>query len=347
MLDNLKLFHEKDTVDTLGATERQYEQLVQKTTVSGRKNFDSVHNVVYAGMGGSALAALFVQVWPGLSEPFEIVRGYDLPGYVAQDTLVIAASVSGNTEETLSALAQAEVKGAQIAVITGGGELRRIAEQKGYLQVSIPKMAYSRGNMLTTFRLLLQVLDTAGILKRNYQSELEKAAGFLHAASQHWRPDVPTAQNKAKQIAQELLGRSIVVYSGPRLYPAAYKWKVDFNENAKQVAWANQYPEFNHNEFSGWSKQPVDKPYAVVELRSGLENPRIQKRFELSERLLSGMRPAPIIIDVEGEDLLEQLLWSTMLGDFVSLYLAFASGVNPIPLPLVDKLKDALNKIGS
>lgn len=346
MLDDLRLFHEKDALDALGATEHQYEQLRQRVTLEGNARFANVHNVIYAGMGGSALPALFVQVWPGLMKPFEVLRGYDVPDYVDQNTLVIAASVSGNTEETLSALSQAAARGAQIAIITGGGELQRIAKQNGYLYALVPKMAYARGNMFVILRTLLQLLDVADILKDKdgYQAELAKTAVFLQTAGQSWRPDIPTAQNRAKQIAQELLGRSVVMYSGPRLYPAAYKWKVDFNENSKQIAWANQYPEFNHNELTGWSKQPVEKPYAVVELRSMLENPRIQRRFDLSERLLSGMRPAPIIIEVEGQNLPQQLLWSTMLGDFVSLYLAFASGVNPAPLPLVDKLKDALKK---
>jgi glucose/mannose-6-phosphate isomerase len=139
------------------------------------------------------------------------------------------------------------------------------------------------------------------------------------------------------------MGKSIVVYSGPKLSPVAYKWKLGFNENAKQIAWVNQYPELNHNEFTGWSKQPVDKPYAVIELRSSLEHPRIQKRFEVTERLLSGIRPSPLVVDAEGESLLTQLVWSAVLGDFVSVYLALLNGLNPAPLELVDKLKQAMS----
>src|SRR6185437_9932961 len=111
-------------------------------------------------------------------------------------------------------------------------------------------------------------------------------------------------------------------YSGPKLYPATCRWKIGINENAKQVAWANQYPELNHNEFTGWSRQPVEKPYAVVELRSTLEHPRVQKRFEETERLLSGMRPVPIVVNTQGSTVLEQLAWAALLGDYASIYLA-------------------------
>jgi glucose/mannose-6-phosphate isomerase len=127
------------------------------------------------------------------------------------------------------------------------------------------------------------------------------------------------------------------------MFPAAYKWKISFNENAKQVAWTGQYPEFNHNEFIGWSKQPVDKPYAVIDLRSKLEHKRIQKRFEVSERLLSGMRPSPIVVNAEGSTVLEHLLWTVALGDFVTLYTALLNGVNPAPVDLVETFKKSLD----
>jgi glucose/mannose-6-phosphate isomerase len=137
---------------------------------------------------------------------------------------------------------------------------------------------------------LLDILSAAGLLAVDAHAELAKVAAFLKTEVQSWLPTVPTATNPAKQLALEALGKSVVIYGGPKMFPAAYKWKISFNENAKQVAWAGQYPEFNHNEFIGWSKQPVDKPYLVIDLRSSLEHPQIQKRFELSARLRPGVR---------------------------------------------------------
>jgi glucose/mannose-6-phosphate isomerase len=139
------------------------------------------------------------------------------------------------------------------------------------------------------------------------------------------------------------MGKSVVIYAGPNLSPAAYKWKIGCNENAKQVAWCNTLPEFNHNEFIGWSGNATDKPYAVVDLRSNLEHLRVQKRFEVTERLLSGMRPAPHVVEVQGDTILEQLLWAIAYGDFVTLYLALLNGVDPAPVDLVEKFKKALN----
>lgn len=343
MLDDLKYIHERDAQDALGIAEKQSQQLLQQFELRGAADIQDVRNVVYAGMGGSALAALLVHTWPKLQIPFEVVREYDLPAYVNEHTLVIAASYSGNTEETLEALQHAETAGAQIAVIAGGGKLQEAAEAKDYLLGILPKAAQPRYAVLANYKLLLTILERVGVLDTAMLGELESAAPFLHQAVQTWLPTVPAASNPAKQLALEAIGKSVVVYGGPKLFPAAYKWKISFNENAKQVAWAGQYPEFNHNEFIGWSKQPVDKPYLVIDLRSSFEHPRVQKRFEVSERLLSGMRPSPEIIEAQGSTVLEQLLWTIALGDFVSLYTGLANGLNPAPVELVEKFKKELN----
>jgi glucose/mannose-6-phosphate isomerase len=168
------------------------------------------------------------------------------------------------------------------------------------------------------------------------------AVETLKVATAAWRPDVATKDNYAKQLALEVIGKSVVMYGGPLTYPAAYKWKISFNENAKNVAWVNQYSEFNHNEFLGWTSHPLDKPYCVIDLRSSFEHPQIQKRFELSARLLSGRRPAPQTVTAVGETLLDQLLWLVALGDFVSLYTAILNGLNPTPVDLIEKFKREL-----
>jgi glucose/mannose-6-phosphate isomerase len=341
VLDDLKMIHERDAQDMLGIAEKQGGQLRYAFTLHGNNELKGAQHIVYGAMGGSALPALFVTSWPMAKVPLEIVRGYDVPLYVGSNTLFIASSFSGNTEETLEAIGQAEERGAKIAVITNGGRLKQLAEEKGYVLAVLP-VAFPRISLWYSFRALLEILERADVLAGDFRPELEQTSQFLDATVASWRPDMATSKNMAKQIAQELMGKSIVLYSGPKLYPAAYKWKISCNENAKQIAWANQYPEFNHNEFTGWSKQPVSKPYAVIELRSSLEHPRIQKRFVVTERLLSGMRPAPTEVHVGGRTLLEQLVWSAALGDYVSIYLALLNGLNPASLELVDKLKQAL-----
>lgn len=342
MLDDLKLIHDRDPDDTLGIAERQWQQLTEKFEVN--VDGSGIENIVYSGMGGSALAALLSVSWPGYDIPFEVVRNYDIPGYVSSKTLFIACSYSGNTEETISSIAKAEAKGARICVIAGGGKLREIATEKNYPLIILPKAEQPRYAVLFNLRALVDILISAGLVDgAKVTKEMEAASKFLEGASKKWQATVPTESNFAKQIALEAVGKSAVVYAGPIFAPVAYKWKISFNENAKQVAWWGQYPEFNHNEFIGWSEQPTVKPYLVIDLRSNLENPRITERFELSAKLLSGKRPEPIVVQLEGSNVLEQITYAIMLGDFTTLYTAVLNGVSPAPVVLVEKFKKELS----
>lgn len=344
MFNDLKAIHQRDSEDTLGIAEKQFEQYAHNFGFKWQAPRE-IREVIVAGMGGSGLAAKAYKVVGGLALPFEVVQSYDLPKRAGEHTLLICSSYSGNTEETLSVLEQAlgidEAKRPMTVVVASGGRLLDIARENNLQSVELPGGLQPRYTFGWQYRALTEIFEAAG-LSTGQVAELEAAAEKLHGATATWRPDVLTAQNRAKQIALDIIGKSAVIYAGPKLFPAAYKWKISFNENAKHVAWCNQYPEFNHNEFIGWTRQPVDKPYAVVELRSRLEHPQVTKRFDVSERLLSGLRPAPIVVEVEGETLLEQTMWAVALGDFVTLYTALLNGLNPAPVELIERFKQAL-----
>jgi glucose/mannose-6-phosphate isomerase len=189
---------------------------------------------------------------------------------------------------------------------------------------------------------IVQILIAYQLVDSGAKNELEAVAEKLKNILNDYRPDNPTSENPAKQLALELMGSSPVIYASSLFFPVAYKWKISFNENAKNIAWCNQYPEFNHNEFLGWTSHPVDKPYKVIDLRSNLDHPQIQKRFEVSDRMLSGKRPAANIVELQGSSVLEQMIYGMVLGDFTSLYLALLNGINPTPVDIIEKLKREL-----
>jgi len=343
MLDDLKYIHQRDGSDALGIAERQAGQLRYKFQLDSLEG--QFENIVYAGMGGSALAALLSRDWPSYKIPMEISRQYHIPAYVSDKTLFIACSYSGNTEETISALSEAESKNARIVIIAGGGQLEEIAAQKNLPFLKLPKAEQPRYAVFYNLVALVTALEAANLVNEaEATAQLAEASDFLAEAVKDWVATVPTDQNEAKKLALEMAGKSPVIYAGPLMSAAAYKWKIGFNENAKNVAWWNELPEFNHNEFIGWSSHPIQKPYAVVDLRSNLEHERVQKRFEVSERLLSGMRPAPHVVNVKGNNLLEQILWAVAFGDFVTIYTALLNNVDPAPVLLVEKFKKALNE---
>ncbi len=348
MLDDLKYIHEKDVQDALGIAEKQTEQYAHDYAFSWEPPRE-IKQVIVAGMGGSGLAAKAAKSWPGLNVPYDVVQEYDLPESVDAHTLVVCSSFSGNTEETLSAYAQAtesstlEDRRPMVVVVSSGGTLLDAAKKSNLPYVTLPAGYQPRMTFGFQLRALLEIYQAAGLCSGAI-AELESAAAWLKQEIQEWLPIVPTSKNPAKQLAQECMGKSPVIYSGPKLFPAAYKWKISMNENAKNVAWCNVLPEFNHNEFLGWTSHPTSKPYTVIDLRSNLENPRVQKRFEISDRLLSGKRPAAEVVEARGDSLAKQIVWTVALGDFVSLYLALLNGLNPTPVDLIEKLKGEMAK---
>ena len=181
------------------------------------------------------------------------------------------------------------------------------------------------------------------IIDGDLYQKLEESGEWLSGQVKAWAPEVLTEQNIAKQLALKSAGKTPVIYAGELTWPLAYKWKISWNESAKNIAFCNQYPEFNHNEFIGWSSHPVEKPFVIVDLMSHLEHPRIRERMELSDRLLSGMRPHAVSVELQGETLLKQLLWGLALGDAASIYTAILNGVDPAPVKLVERLKKELS----
>lgn len=337
VLDNANVIAQRDSQDSLAVAFGQTDYFNAEFGAEFRPDGE-VKNIVWAGMGGSALPMVVVASWPRLKIPFEIVRNYDIPPYVDGSTLFVASSYSGNTEETLSALEQAEAVGAQIVVVAAGGRLAESAWQRNYPLFEIPSGIQPRMATFYFVKAFLKIIESLDIAVADV-AEINQVGEWLRPQLESFKAEVPTGDNLAKQLALKLIGKTVITYGGPKLFPVANKLKICMNENAKNTAWTNQYPEFNHNEFIGWSSHPIEKPFAVVEFRSDMEHARVQKRFEISERLLSGMRPAPIVITPLGETLLQQLAYGFALSDFISIYVALLNGVNPTPVNLVEKLK--------
>lgn len=345
MLDDANVLRQRDPEGALLVAAAEYAQTEFEAAIWNEDNDQRpIMNVVVAGMGGSALAALLVKAWlkAEIRVPFEVVRSYDLPAYVGENTLVIISSYSGNTEETLSALDQAEAKGAQLGIIAAGGALIDAAGGYGIAHVPLPANLQPRMAVIYNLCALIALLANFRIVGIEKLDEVKATSGWLKLESEQWAGDVPVDKNYAKQLALLAVGKTPVFYGGTLTAPVAYKWKISWNENAKNVSFWNELPEFNHNEFIGWTSHPIEKPFAVFDLVSNLEHPQILKRFEVSDRLLSGQRPKSTVVNLAGASAIRQLLWGSILADFVSIYVAILNGVDPTPVPIIEKLKKEL-----
>lgn len=341
----IKKFDKHKAFEVIGSQpeqlRRNYADTMQQDVIS--EDGVGISSIVLAGMGGSALAANIIKNWlyDQLVIPFEVVRGYDLPDYVGPDTLVVLSSYSGNTEETLSCYRQAVGQNARIAVITAGGKIMQEAKQNNHILLDLPNDFQPRMAVFAGIKALACLFEDMRLVSTtDLRGQLINASDFLSKVKFEMSPDNED-NNTAMEIAEKITGKISVIYAGSMLSSAAYKWKIDINENAKQLAFYNTYPELNHNEFQGWLF-PKDKNLVALQLQSDLESEQMQKRMNVTKQLLANHGFDPIVVSAQGENRLQQLLSTILLGDYVSAYVAILNGIDPTPVELVEELKKKL-----
>lgn len=304
---------------------------------------EGVRQVVLTGLGGSAAGGDFARA---LFEaqgrvPFSVNRDYTLPGYVGADTLVFATSYSGNTEETLSAYADARRRGARIIAVTSGGELARRAAADRVPVITIPGGQPPRTAM---GYMLVPVLVAASRLGLLPKQDIAGAAGEAEAATAAWKAETPVASNEAKQLGLALYGALGVIYGlGGWQTVVAGRWKGQINENAKQHVFSHAFPEMNHNEILGWegTARLGVRQWVALLLEDGTESDRMALRATVTLDLIA--RAGQVYrVKAGGSTLLAKMLSLALLGDFVSLYLAALNEEDPYTIASIDQIKESL-----
>ncbi len=288
--------------------------------------------LMVCGMGGSAIGAdlAAAALADRLSGPLLTVRGYNLPSWVSAEWTVLCSSYSGNTEETLSCFAAAEALGANRLVASTGGALVEGAREAGVPVIGLPGILQPRAAVAYMFTIAAEVAALAG-LSPSLRAEIEAAADFLAERS-------ADLQARAVEIAGHLDGNVPVVIGAGLTGPVARRWKAQVNENAKLPAFFSELPEANHNELCGWAGDA----FAAVLLEDSDQHPRERRRFELTGEVISGTGAEVVRVEAQGESRAARLLWTTMLGDLVSVALADARGVDPLPVEAIEGFKAAL-----
>ena len=348
-LDNVTAVREMDPDNMLDRIAELPQQCrdawlaAQELDVPG--DHGDIEQVVVLGMGGSAIGGALLKglVEDDCTVPISVVRGYELPAFVeGADTLVVASSYSGNTEETLSSFRKALERGAKATAITTGGKLGDLAAEHDLPIVTFEYDAQPRAALGFSFTLLLGLFTHLGLV-RDFSDDVEEAAAVMEAWQEEIALAVPTEENEAKQLARSLAGRLPVVYGAGFLTAAANRWKTQFNENAKHWAFFEQLPELNHNAVVGFGLPEVVRENAVVlMLRSNHDHPRVQVRWDVTEELLEREGVDVETVEGRGESALAQMLSVIHFGDYVSYYLTMLNGVDPTPVETIAFLKRRL-----
>jgi glucose/mannose-6-phosphate isomerase len=289
------------------------------------------------GMGGSAIGGdlAVAALADRLTKPMMVARGYELPPWAPAGSAVLCSSYSGNTEETLACYAAAEALGAQRLVATTGGELAEAARTDEVPVIGLPAGLQPRAAVGYMFCVAAELAALA-LAGPRINTEIDAAASRLTERRER-------IEAKATHLAGEIGDAVPVIYGGDLTAPVAYRWKTEINENAKLPAFWNFLPEADHNEIEGWSGS-TDPAFAAIFLEDRDQHPRERKRFELTANVIEPHAKAVIRLETDGETRTERVLEAVMLGDLISVYLAQAQGVDPLPVEGIEAFKRELGR---
>jgi glucose/mannose-6-phosphate isomerase len=295
-------------------------------------------NVVISGLGGSGIGGTIAAEVMADEAVIPIVtnNGYAIPGFVDEDTLFIACSYSGNTEETVSATELAAKAGAKVVVIVSGGKLLEMAKANGWDAIVIPSGQPPRASFGQSFPQVLYVLNAFGIISDGFVKELEAAIELLDA-------NEAEVQKEAREVTESLFGKIPVIYAADGFGGVATRFRQQVNENSKMLCWHHVIPEMNHNELVGWRTENND--LAVILFRNSTDHERIQARMEINKQTFSQYTETIVEVWSKGNSDLDRALYLIHLGDWVSYLLGEKKGVDVTEVKVIDHLKGALAQL--
>jgi len=352
MLDDLEHINKIDKsgmIDTI----TQFPDQIQET-INFMKEIDigitqEINNIVFCGMGGSAISGDILQKLfrDKLEIPIFVNRGYNLPKWVNEKSLVIAQSYSGNTEETLSSFKDATRKNCSIFGISSGGILEKECINNNISHIKIPTGYAPRAATAYLLFSSLLILKKLKILEPSIELDIEETLEITKEIKNLMSKTVSINNNLAKQLAQTIFQSVPQVYGCNIYEPIARRWCTQFNENSKVIARYDFVSECNHNDIVGWSMDPmVSKNFSCILFRDNdLDSPNIKKRLDFMKELYRDVAENLIEVYPRGKSSLAKMMYTMYLGDFISCYLAILRGIDPTPVDIITKLKEELSQI--
>jgi len=305
----------------------------------------SCDSIFVGGMGGSGIAGDLVAsfLYDKLKIPVTALRYYDLPAAVDENSLFIGVSYSGNTEETLALFEEAGLRGAKRLAVTSGGELGQITGEDSQIGlIKIPAGQPPRASAPYLFLPIIYWLAASGFVSSPSAEALEETLKELRQLTSKLAPSADN--NTAYRLAKKIHDCYNLIYgSQPLTSILALRLKNQLNENAKMIAVANEFPELNHNEIMGWRQLgEVKDNWRGIFLRDSSEHPRVTKRFEITEKILSESVKGIDELSGRGNSRLSRFLTLMLFTDYVSYYCALLRGEDPSEIKSIERLKDKL-----
>ncbi|MEX0771215.1 MAG: bifunctional phosphoglucose/phosphomannose isomerase [Balneolaceae bacterium] len=304
-----------------------------------------IRSVCFAGMGGSSIGADLVRAYTVNScpVPVSVIRDYEIPAWVNENTLYVSCSFSGNTEETLSTLEAARKRGAQLFAVTSGGRLLVEASREGFGYVKVPGGFPYRAALGYTFVPLFRLFQYLGYTPEGEEALEETARLLEKQMTLYSNPE----ENRALSLARDMLDTLPIIYAGSELTdPVAWRWRTQMEENAKTLSFGNRFPEMTHNEIVGWEQiTHLTGRLSVLMLQDREDNPRVTQRMTIVRDLIEDQTVFVTRVGSLGNSRLARQFSLVQLGDWISVYRALLDEVDPTPIAKIDLLKNRLAEL--
>lgn len=329
-----------------------------KVAVNNAKQNNAIFNIsaendffdiLILGIGGSAMSGellkSYLKYLIGTQKvKFNLVRGWDIPDGINENTCVFVCSYSGNTNETLTAFEKVEKFTRNIISVTSGGKLAAKCKQNNYPILEIPQGMMPRCAMFYSFFHLLFTIFRQGLIPENAAQELNNSINEIcsEARKEFFDfSDFSVQNNQAIELANLLVGKIPIIYTAQaRMEAVNLRWKSQIQENANQVCFGNFFPELNHNEINGWMfPSAFLKDFFLISITDKDDSEQLNNSIKSGMELLQGIGLDAINISTDATYLLTRIYQLICLGDWLSFYLAIFNNISPTPIPIITKLK--------
>ena len=307
----------------------------------------NLKNIVVLGMGGSAIGGDLLSDYLAdeLSIPIVVIRGYDIPKFVDENSLVFAVSYSGNTEETISTLKKCLDAKTRVIALTSGGKLSVLARENNFPVIKVPAGIQPRAAISYLFFPVLKALERLGLIKER-NGETEETLNILQELSKEYGAKSPLKKNFAKKVAMDLYQHLPLVYGSEGLLKAvAMRWKTQINENSKWPCFWNVFPELDHNEIVGYKiENNINRQVKIIYLQDKEGLLRVEQRRKITRKIIEDKIAEFTVCPTKGKGKMARMFSLIFLGDLASYYLAILNQVDPSPVACIENLKKELAK---
>ena len=294
-----------------------------------------INNIVFTGMGGSGIGSKIVAQWieKEIKVPITFVQNYEIPSCINRDTLVIATSYSGNTEETLTSIEKCLKQGALVVGICTGGKLKEICEENQIDCIIIPTGFPPRAALAYSLAQQLIVLIKFNLISWNSIYELTNCSDLIAEHKEE-------IKLKAQEIVKVINHTNPVIYAEHPYESVAIRGKQQINENGKYLCRYHTIPEMNHNELLGWGSG--NENHSAIFLYNSDMNTSNLKRFELTQKIIENETKNVIAIHSRGNNQIEESIYFIHLLDWTSYYLGIERGADVMEIEKINFLKKEL-----